>query len=71
MGIMKLTKGHSPETVELASRTAIEKNVISYKYFSIILKQAMPCEIGVSAEKVIAHGNVRGQAAYAGGGINA
>lgn len=71
MGIMKLTKQHSVEIIEQTSKTAIEKDVISYKYFSIILKQVASCEQRSITEKVIAHNNVRGNKAYIGGGINA
>jgi len=71
MGIMKLTKGYTAEIVEQASQTAIEKDVISYKYYSIILKQIASCEKQAITEKVITNNNVRGNRAFIGGGIHA
>lgn len=70
MGIMKLTKGYDAEIAEQASQTAIEKNVISYKYYSIILKQIASCEKQAITEKVITNKNVRGNKAFIGGGID-
>ena len=71
MGIMKLTKGYDHGTVEKASNAAIEKKVISYKYYNIILKQLVSYSNQSEGEKVISHSNVRGQEAFAGGGIHA
>ncbi len=71
MGILKLSKGYANEIVETASREALDKNICSYKYFSIILKQSGTKTEENKAEKIIKHENVRGSKAYAGGGINA
>ena len=57
--------------MESASREAIEKNTISYKYFSIILKQVTAKASKNGVEKIIVHENVRGSNAFTGGGINA
>jgi len=71
MGIMRFTKSISDEIMEAASREALEKNTITYKYFSIIIKQISNKTIGNIPEKIINHENVRGKNAYVGGGINA
>jgi hypothetical protein len=39
MGIMRLCKNYPAEIMETASREALDKNVCSFKYFNIILKQ--------------------------------
>ncbi len=71
MGVMRLGQSHANEIMESASREALEKNICSYKYFSIILKQSTEKAAKGVAEKIIKHDNVRGSSAYTGGGINA
>jgi hypothetical protein len=71
MGIMRSANNHSNEIMEAASREALNKNTISYKYFSIILKQVAVKAAKDKAEKIICHDNVRGSSAFTGGGINA
>ena len=57
--------------MEKASREALEKNVCSYKYFSMMLKQIAKTSTKIEKEKIIQHDNVRGSSAYEGGGIRA
>lgn len=72
MGIMRFGKTYSAEIMEYASQEALEKNTCTYKYFSIILKQAsLKISTTLSEEKIIPHENVRGISAYSGGGIHA
>lgn len=71
MGIMRFASTHSNEIMEAACCEAIDKNTISYKYFSIILKQVTAKAAQNKTEKVIRHENVRGSNAFAGGGIHA
>ncbi len=71
MGIMRLGDNHSREIMETACVEALEKNTISYKYFSIILKQVTAKAAQNQTEKIITHDNLRGSIAYSGGGINA
>lgn len=70
LGIMRLGKSYSVELMEKASREAIEKNICSYKYLNIILKQIANKPVGAE-ENIIHHGNIRGCQAYQGGGIRA
>ncbi|WP_157834827.1 IS21 family transposase [Acetivibrio clariflavus] len=69
MGIMRLAKSHSAEIMETASKEAIDKNVFSFKYFNIILKQVINNSSKKQADTIIHHENVRGSSAYSGGGI--
>ncbi len=71
MGIMRLAESNSKEIVEAASKEALERNTISYKYFSLILKQFTLKPTKNQSEKVIIHDNLRGSSAFTGGGINA
>jgi transposase len=71
MGIMRFSKSYSNEIIENASRETLDKNTCSYKYFSIILKQVRAKASQINTERIIAHNNVRGRSAFAGGGINA
>jgi transposase len=71
MGIMRFSKSYSAEIMENASREALDKGTFSYKYFSMILKQAAINASKMSDDKIIRHENVRGSSAYAGGGIHA
>jgi hypothetical protein len=71
MGIMRLASDYPSETVEAASKDAIDKGTCTYKYFSIILKQKALKELDAASEKVVSNANLRGVKAYAGGGMNA
>ena len=71
MGVMRLSKSYTAELMEKASREALEKNVCSYKYFSMMLKQIAKTSTKIEKEKIIQHDNVRGSSAYEGGGIRA
>ncbi|HWQ30625.1 MAG TPA: IS21 family transposase [Negativicutes bacterium] len=71
MGIMRLSSGYPPKTVEAASKEAIEKRTCNYKYFSIIIKQMALKESPSVKEKIVANNNIRGAKTYAGGGLNA
>ena len=71
MGIMRFASNYSTEIMESACREALDKNTISYKYFSIILKQVTAKASKSGTEKIITHKNVRGSSAFTGGGINA
>ena len=68
MGIMRLAKNHTAEIWKLPVE-AIDKNVFSFKYFNIILKQVVKNSSKKQAETIIQHENVRGSNAYSGGGI--
>ncbi len=70
MGVMRLTKSHSADLMEKASQEAVAKNICSYKYFDLMLKQ-MAHRPERAEEKIIHHDNVRGSRAYQGGGIHA
>jgi hypothetical protein len=71
MGIMRLSSQYPSETVEAASREALEKRTCRYKYFSIILRQISSKEASSEGEKVVPNSNLRGAKSYAGGGLNA
>lgn len=71
MGIMRLCKSYPVEIMETASREALDKNTCSFKYFNIILKQVAVNYSKVKNDRIIKHENVRGNGAYAGGGIHA
>ena len=70
MGIMRLAKAYPLEVMETTSRKALDKNICSYKYFNLILKQVVS-RLPKKEDKIIEHENVRGSRAYAGGGIYA
>lgn len=70
MGIMRLCKNYPVEIMEKASREALDKKTCSFKYFSIIVKQATANAAQRTTERIIKHDNVRGSNAYAGGGIH-
>jgi len=57
--------------METTSREALDKNICSYKYFSLILKQVVSRLQKREDDKIIQHENIRGSRAYAGGGIYA
>jgi hypothetical protein len=69
MGIMRLSKSYTPESMEKASEEALTKRTYTYKYFSIILKQVTSKAIKAEDYKIIQHANVRGSRSYVGGGI--
>ena len=71
MGIMRLCKNHTAEIMEKASREALERGVCSFKYFNIILKQVLSDSSKRKDDRIIQHDNIRGNKAFAGGGINA
>ena len=71
MGIMRLCKNYPAEIMETASREALDKNVCSFKYFNIILKQIVANHSIETNDRIIKHENVRGNKAYTGGGIHA
>ncbi|HVI39950.1 MAG TPA: IS21 family transposase [Anaerovoracaceae bacterium] len=70
MGIMRLASDYPSETVEAASKDAIDKGTCTYKYFSIILRQKALKESSEGG-KVVSNTNLRGAKSYAGGGMNA
>jgi transposase len=71
MGIMRLCKSYSVEIMEAASREAIDRNICSFKYFNMVLKQVVANYPKEQNDKIIQHENIRGSSAYTGGGINA
>lgn len=71
MGVMRYSKSYPAEIMESACREALEKEIYSFKYFSIILKQAAKSVSAIDGEKIIRHDNVRGSSAFAGGGLHA
>ena len=71
MGIMRFKKNYSDKAMESASQEALDKNAISYKYFSMIIKQSTEDLAEENTEKIIKHANVRGGSSYKGGGLNA
>ncbi|MBK5653844.1 MAG: IS21 family transposase, partial [Rhizobium sp.] len=71
MGIMRFSSSYPAETVEAASKEAIDKKTCNYKYFSIILKQMLLKESSAESEKIVSNRNLRGAKTYAGGRINA
>ena len=71
MGIMRLSENYPSEIMEMACKEAIEKNAISFKYFNVSVKKvAADTDQEETAEKVIQHENIRGVAAFGGGGIH-
>ena len=71
MGVMRLSKSYPAELMEKASCEALIKNLCSYKYFAMMLKQIEQNPVKKEPEKIIQHENVRGSSAYQGGGLNA
>jgi len=71
MGIMRLAKNHSHELMENASQEALEKDLCSFQYFSIILKKQLGKMVEGKQEKPIAHDNIRGSSSFQGGGLHA
>jgi len=68
---MRLGKNLPAEIMENACCEALDKNICSYKYFSIIIKRMTANTLKSKDEKIIKHDNVRGCSAFTGGGINA
>lgn len=72
MAILSHTKDCPPAVMESAAGKALEMRIYSYKYFKMIIKQETSKKVkGKSSNKIVAHSNLRGKSAYAGGGINA
>ena len=70
MAIMSFSKDCPPAVMENASRKALDMGIYSLKYFKMIFKQMSSGE-DKDSTNIIAHDNLRGSNAYAGGGINA
>ncbi len=72
MGVIRLGDSGSEEVMESACGEAIEKNILSYKYFKIIYQKiSKSAEEQVQETKVITHMNLRGRNSFEGGGIYA
>lgn len=71
LGIMGHCKNNSPAVMESACREALDKNIISYKYFGMILKQVAATVAKPPPKKIVSHDNIRGRNAFEGGGLNA
>jgi hypothetical protein len=71
MGVMRLSKSYPADIMEKASAEALIKNLCSYKYFEMMLKQVAKSPVKGEKEKIIQHENVRGSSAYQGGGLHA
>lgn len=71
LGIMRFSKIHSNEIMEVASQESLAINTFLYKYFSILIKQVSTKFLAKKPEKILEHKNVRGYSAFVRGGINA
>ena len=72
MAIMSFSKDCPASVMENASRKALDMGIYSLKYFKMIFKQmSLGEDKDKSSVRIIAHDNLRGKSAYAGGGINA
>ena len=71
MGIMRLASSYSAECMEAASTEALEKRTYTFKYFSMIVKQAAIKSATTRSEKIVPNSNIRGAEAYAGGKTHA
>jgi transposase len=71
MAIMSHAKETSNEDMETASGRALDLEIYSCKYFKMLVKKEGVKSQKAEPEKIIAHSNLRGKNAYAGGGINA
>jgi len=60
MGIMRLAEQYGTEVMESASQEALEKQVFSFKYISLIAKQRVFTHSSSPCEKIIRHENIRG-----------
>ena len=69
---MSFSKDCPASVMENASRKALDMGIYSLKYFKMIFKQmSLGEDKDKSSVRIIAHDNLRGKSAYAGGGINA
>ncbi len=69
MGIMKLSSSYTSESVEAASKEAIDKGVSNYKYFNMMLrKTTVTPSSDKKTDKIVKNTNVRGAETYAGVG---
>ena len=72
MAIMSFSKDCPASVMENASKKALDMKIYSFKYFKMIFKQmSLEEEKDKSSARIVAHDNLRGSDAYAGGGINA
>jgi len=70
MGILQFQKNYSAEHMERASNHASEKRLFSYKYFKLALNQLDTAENTPVPAKIIVHANIRGNSAFAEGGLH-
>lgn len=71
MAIMSHARDNSNEVMEKASGKALELEIYSQKYFKMLLNKEGKKGQEEKSGRIIAHSNLRGKSAYAGGGINA
>jgi len=72
MAIMSFSKDCPAAVMENAAKKALDMEIYSFKYFKMIFKQMSSGEDkDKSSARTVAHDNLRGSNAYAGGGINA
>ncbi len=72
MAIMSFSKDCPKDIMENASAKALSMEIYSVKYFKMIFKQvSLKEDKDRSSTMTVAHSNLRGKSAYAGGGINA
>ena len=71
MAIMSHSRDNSNEVMEKASGKALELEIYSQKYFKMLINKEGKKGQEEKSGRIIAHSNLRGKSAYAGGGINA
>jgi len=71
MGVMRQAKGATREAVEAASAIALGKGLFSSKYFETAMRLAGNAHAEPKPAAMAVHGNIRGKAAYEGGGFHA
>jgi len=71
MAIMSYSKSNSSKVMESVSKKALELDTCSQKYFKMLINKEGKKESRIEPVKIVAHSNLRGKTAYAGGGINA
>jgi transposase len=71
MGVLRQAKDVPEPIVEAASEMALMNHQFSSKYFGIALKLKLSEAASQTTNTVITHDNIRGAAAFIGGGINA
>ena len=71
MGVLREAKCAPPKIVEAASAMALEHGQFSSKYFTLAIKKKTEEAEGLKTIRVVEHGNIRGAAAFIGGGHNA